>query len=86
METLQIAQKYYNNLVQGIDPIDQNKWERQIQNAELTRLQDRTIMDILGAKQLVKDTVAAAASTDITLCDSSITDWIQLAIEIEECQ
>ena len=43
-------------------------------------------MDILGAKQLVKDTVAAAASADITSGDSSITDWIQLAIEIEECQ
>jgi hypothetical protein len=85
-ETSQIAQKYYNNLVQGIDPIDQNEWERQIQNAELTRLQDRTVMDILGAKQLVTDTVAAAASADITSRDSSITDWIQLAIEIEECQ
>ena len=83
---MQIAQKYYDNLVQGIDPIDQNEWEMQIQNAELTRLQDCTVMDILDAKQLVKDTVAAVALADITLCDSSITDWIQLAIEIEECQ
>ena len=43
-------------------------------------------MDILGAKQPVKDIVGAAASADITSRDSSITDWIQLAIEIEECQ
>ena len=83
---MQIAQKYYNNLVQGIDPIDQNEWERQIQNAERTRLQDCTVMDILGAKQLVKDTVAATALADITSHNSSITDWIQLAIEVEECQ
>ena len=85
-ETSQIAEKYYNNLVQEIDPIDQNEWERQIQNAEITCLQDRTVMDILGAKRPVKDIVAATASADITSRNSSITDWIQLAIEIEECQ
>lgn len=43
-------------------------------------------MDILGAKQLEQDKASAAASMDITSRDSSITDWIQLAIEIEECQ
>jgi len=58
----------------------------QIQHAEQTRMQDRTVMDILGAKQLQQDNVSSAASSNISAGDSQITDWIQLAIEIEECQ
>lgn len=71
-------------MLQGIQEVDRAKWEMEISHAEEIRLQDRTAMDILGAKE-INDTAAPGEVEDIDNIVSDI-DWIQLALTIEEKQ
>lgn len=84
--TSQCAQIYYEKLVKGINDMDLKKWEHDIKNAEDKRLHDRSVMDILGAKDLPKDLAAAADIPDVDSSHRSDTEWIQLALNIEEKQ
>lgn len=59
-------------------------WEDEIVNAEEKRMDDRSVMDIIGARDTKN--VPAAASIGISDGAVSDSDWIQLAINIEEKQ
>jgi hypothetical protein len=83
--TSESANLYFQNLVKGIDAADQIEWEHQILNAEKNRLLDRSLMDVLGAKEHQNEPAAAATSNHI-LARDSVAEWIQLGIEIEEKQ
>ena len=83
--TCECAQRYYQKLVQGIQKNDLSKWENEIKNAEEIRLQDRSAMDILGAKVLIH-VPAAAGEVEENGNSASDVDWIQLALTIEEKQ
>lgn len=62
------------------------EWEDQITSAERNRMQDRSVMDILGARQPVEEEAAASNQSDDNTSRGSITEWIQLGIDIEEKQ
>jgi hypothetical protein len=78
------AESYYRKLVETINADDLSHWEQEIKKAEDERMYDRSVMDIIGARD-TKNTPAAASIDD---CDVPISnfDWIQLAINIEEKQ
>jgi hypothetical protein len=84
--TLLSANRYYEKLVDGVNDIDLRQWEDEIRHAENTRLQDRSVMDILGAKSLQRDQAADEAQSDNGSGHKSDIEWIQLAINIEEKQ
>lgn len=73
-------------MVNGISEIDLEEWETEIHHAEENRLQDRSLMDIIGAKQHNRDRAAVSLSMNSGPIGSSVTDWIRTAIDIEEQQ
>jgi hypothetical protein len=76
--------KYYTDIARGIDPAETNRWEIQVTAAESTRMTDRSVMDIIGAR-----TDVPGPQPDIPrpiLARGSVLHWIQLAIELEEQQ
>ena len=62
------------------------EWEDQITSAERNCMQDQSVMDILGARQPVEEEAAASNQSDDNTSRGSITEWIQLGIDIEEKQ
>jgi hypothetical protein len=78
------AESYYQNLVETINVADILNWEQEIKKAEEERMYDRSVMDIIGARDTKN--VPAAAQIDDCDCPDSNSDWIQLAINIEEKQ
>lgn len=77
------ANDYYDNLTRGISDLDLQAWELQINDAEHCRLDNRSVMDIFGASQPGRDTESMEAAGHPT---GSVSDWLQLAIDIEEKQ
>ena len=63
---------------------DISHWEQEIEKAEEERMHDRSVMDIIGARDS-KD-IPAAASIGNGDGRESESNWIQLAINIEEKQ
>lgn len=63
---------------------DISNWEEEIKKAEDERLYDRSVMDIIGARD-TKNVPAAAPVDECDFRDSNF-EWIQLAINIEEKQ
>lgn len=70
----------------GINTKDQTEWERQIKDAEINRMNDRSAMDIMGARQLDENEAAASDQTHNNVRPGSVASWIQLGIEIEAKQ
>lgn len=85
-DTSQLARGYYEKLVKGISDIDLKQWEKEIKTAEDTRLEDRSVMDILGAKEPGHDQSTSAAASEGECEHGSDEEWIQLAMNIEEKQ
>ena len=56
----------------------------EINHAEKIRLQDRSAMDILGAKE-IHNTAATVEGEESSIFTSDV-NWIQLALTIEEKQ
>jgi len=71
--------------VNGISDVYQDKWEKEIKKAEEMRLEDPSVMDILGAKDLPKEDTTAAPRENNS-AHGKIEEWIQLGINIEEKQ
>lgn len=78
------ADEYYAKLVIGIASADLTRWQEQIENAERNRMNDRSVMDILGASRPTAE--PAAANPPTRTSNDSILHWIQLAIDVEEKQ
>ena len=78
------ADQYYTNLVEGIPLTDINEWTIQIEYAEQHRMEDKSVMDIIGAGNV--PTAPESASEDEDSDVSIVSEWLQLAIEIEEQQ
>jgi hypothetical protein len=72
--------------VKGISTSDLEAWELEIQIAESSRLNDRSAMDILGAREFNEDVSAASGVSDQQVEAGSAGEWIELAIDIEEKQ
>ena len=88
MGTYQCANVYFTNLAEGISHHSQKQWEKDIREAEDGRLENRSLMDILGAKEVLvadRDT-AVQYSENRDVCTDAVSDWLQLAINIEEKQ
>jgi hypothetical protein len=85
-ETSQKFQMYYEKMVQGISNEDLVEWEEKIQTAESARMRDRSVMDILGAKEIEVEVSAASQQSDPNLEHGSVAEWIKLALDIEELQ
>ncbi len=73
--------QYYANLVTRISAGNLTTWKGQIEQAEKDRMRDRSVMDILGAVR--PDTDVAMVNLAEQPVDDTITQWLQLAIEIE---
>ena len=76
--------------MKGINYIDIEKWDREIKEAEAGRLNDRSLMDIIGAKEIHREAAAAATCTSASDTGENTNgtdiEWIQLALNIEEKQ
>jgi len=71
--------------VNGISDVYQDKWEKEIKKGEEMRLQDPSVMDILGAKDLPKEDTTVVPRENNS-AHGKIEEWIQLGINIEEKQ
>ena len=78
------AEEYYANLIEGIPPEDVQEWQAQMEHAEKHRMEDRSVMDIIGAGHVPQSADPAPAQDDPVL--GIVSQWIQLAIAIEEQQ
>jgi hypothetical protein len=78
------ANEYYDKFTDGISGIDLEKWENEITTAESQRMQDKSVMDILAAKQ--DSSSPSQDSADATDHHGPAAEWLQLAIDIEEKQ
>jgi hypothetical protein len=78
----EISHDYYSRLVAGIGANDIQQWEDQIAEAEKQRFDDRSVMDIIGSgtPELTTDGTESVPTQTVT------SEWIQLALEIEEKQ
>jgi hypothetical protein len=78
------AEQYYSKLVDGIPPTDVNEGQNAITGAEEHRMEDITVMDIIGTTQpstaVQPESAHAHDNTDV------IHQWIRLGILIEEMQ
>jgi hypothetical protein len=77
------ANQYYHDLVQGIDSKDIAGWEAEITYSENNRSHDKSLMDIIGARRSPSGTTPAPMPSPMP---RPLTDWIHLAIDIEEKQ
>jgi hypothetical protein len=78
------ANEYYITYTRGIPPEELRQWERAIENAEVHRMTDRTVMDIIGATQPSFETPNHTLDTDVSR--EAVTEWLQLALILEEKQ
>jgi hypothetical protein len=78
------ADEYYTMYTRGVAHADVAEWERQMKEAEDKRMQNRTVMDIIGAQEPHPE--RGTQNVDSDLCRGPVFEWIQLAIIIEEKQ
>lgn len=78
------ADHNYNELITGIISTDIEHWEYQISKAEKDRLHDITVMDIIGAVRPADECMAESGGQNGPA--GVISQWIQLAVMIEEKQ
>jgi hypothetical protein len=78
------ANEYYTKYTRGIPPEDLQQWERAIDNAEIHRMTDRTVMDIIGATQ--PSSAMPNHTPDRAISRGDVTEWIELALMLEEKQ
>jgi hypothetical protein len=81
----QTCQDYYSRLTAGIDPNEVTEWEGEIANAERQRLNDRSVMDIIGSATLPVTLNAEPDLTPMEVREAS-SEWLQLALQVEEKQ
>src|SRR5271155_1822018 len=82
------AREYYEKLISGVSPADINRWEQEMSYAELNRLHDLKVMDVIGTREADPDTPGSllAGSADAFGYFPAVTDWLQLALDIQERQ
>jgi Kyakuja-Dileera-Zisupton transposase len=76
---------YYDKLTKGIDSETVKEWEAVISLAESERKQDRSVMDILGAAKPQSEEATALPEMD-RAADGLVSEWLQLAIQLQEKQ
>ena len=70
--------------MKGIPSSDIQEWNNQIEHAENVQMKDRSVMDIMGAQRPQQGEAADMPGSNNE--PGSVTEWIQLAIDIEEKQ
>jgi hypothetical protein len=78
------ADEYYINYSRGAALEDLRQWESAIENAEMHRMSDRTVMDIIGATQPSSE--RPNHSLNMNISRGEVTEWIRLALILEEKQ
>jgi hypothetical protein len=81
----EMTDEYYARLIQAIGANDVREWEEQIDQAERLRLKDRAVMDIVGSNSPDIGR-QAASSSDNDPTQEVTSEWIHLAILIQEKQ
>lgn len=76
--------EHYTTFTRGVPTADVMQWEKDMGDAEARRMQDRTVMDIIGATQPPAERSVQPMQWDIGR--GPIEEWIQLALTIEEKQ
>ena len=76
------ARVYFDNMTATISSDDIEEWTKQIEDAESRRMDDRSVMDILRAKEVGADVGAGNQPMETGPGD----EWIQLAFIMEERQ
>jgi hypothetical protein len=79
------SEDYYARLTSAIDPNHVTEWERQMTAAEQRRVHDRAAMDVVGSI-LPPDPAPVAPDSGATLSPDITSEWLQLALVVEEKQ
>jgi hypothetical protein len=81
------AREYHLNLIQGISDGDRQIWEAGILHAESMRQQDKSLMDIIGAKEPQShDAGYAGPAADAESGARGPQEWLKMAIQVEAKQ
>lgn len=83
IESVEIAEEYYEQLSEPINIDDIARWKTEITNAEKERLSNRAVMDMMASRlsQMKKSQVPEVES-DVNKGNS----WIGLGLSMEERQ
>ena len=76
--------EYFSKFSSSISLQNTQQWEQEIKNAESTRLRNPAAMDIMGICETPHD--EQPASTSERNAQTSVEEWIQIAIDLEEKQ
>jgi Kyakuja-Dileera-Zisupton transposase len=82
-EMFGLAQDYYDKLTNQAGPLAVAKWQEDIENAEVNRIENRSAIDIYGAT-LEKTPVHDTGPAD--LVGSPLEKWMALSLVVEDTQ
>ena len=80
-----LALLYYDKLTKGIDSETVEEWAAVITLAESEQKRDRSVMDILGAAKPQSEEATALPEMD-RAANGLVSEWLQLAIQLQENQ
>lgn len=80
------ARDYHVKLMVGIPGEDLQRWEAEILHAERMRKQDKSLMDIIGAKQPESANATEAENAENAEDARGQHQWLRMAIEMEQKQ
>jgi hypothetical protein len=78
--------EYYTQLSSTMPASGVQKWEAEIKSAESRRLENPKAMDIVGVKPVILNAGSARLEPDSSRLTSAISEWLELALSIEERQ
>ena len=82
----QTADKYYAALADGIPSIDMTGWEAEVRHAESHRLNNPSVMDIIGSNIPGTASRLALAADSANQSFGCVGEWMEMALRIEEKQ
>ena len=76
--------EYFRDVDAGVRSHLKQQWQEEIRNAEATRLEDRSVMDVMRVRDIPKAQILPA--TSLQAPEMPVQHWIQFAIDLEEKQ
>ncbi|KAG6904226.1 hypothetical protein DXG01_011623, partial [Tephrocybe rancida] len=80
------AEKYHNDMIHTLNPVEKETWEKEIERAEVDCLQDYKAMDVMKTRDVKHPTAMDPRDDAIAEGRDTHEDWMRLALMIEEQQ
>ncbi|KAG6900989.1 hypothetical protein DXG01_001455, partial [Tephrocybe rancida] len=75
MEMNAKAEKYHNDMVHTLNPVEKETWDKEIERAEVDRLQDYKAMDVMKTQDVKRPTAMDPRDDAIAEGRDAHKDW-----------